>query len=186
MPEPDMIRLLCEVFVTRCQGPLSNIVHTPTFMKQVEMLCACLNLASPEAQIMAVSSTISMDRLACHLLAVRMLPLYRVSSVCLRSLFQTARARSRVPSHTFSTRLVAYTSGISCRRASSVRCIFQDVEITCFALPPRKGVALLWLDCHFTSCYYAFARWSRGIVSARCNLGHCNCWGPETWITWIR
>lgn len=59
MPEPDMIHLLCEVFVTRCQGPLGNIVHTSTFMKQVEMLCACLGLVSPEKQIMAVSSTLS-------------------------------------------------------------------------------------------------------------------------------
>lgn len=86
MPEPDMIHLLCEVFVTRCQGPLGNIVHTSTFMKQVEMLCACLGLVSPEKQVMAVSSILSMDTLACHLLAVRMPPLYHVSSVCLCSL----------------------------------------------------------------------------------------------------
>ena len=74
MPEVHLIRLLYEVFVTRCQGPLGNVVHTPTFMKQAEKFCGCLGLASPEAQVMALSSTISMDTLACHLLAVRMPP----------------------------------------------------------------------------------------------------------------
>jgi hypothetical protein len=74
VPELDMIFLLYEVFVTRCQGPLGNVVHTPTFMKQAEKFCGCLGLASPEAQVMALSSTISMDTLACHLLAVRMPP----------------------------------------------------------------------------------------------------------------
>ena len=74
MPELDMIHLLYEVFVTRCQGPLGNIVHTPTFLKQVENFCACLGLASPEAQALALSSTVSMDTLACYLLAVRIPP----------------------------------------------------------------------------------------------------------------
>lgn len=84
MPEPEMIHLLYEVFVTRCQGPLGNVVHTPTFMKQAETFCGCLGLPSPEERVMALSSAISMDTLACHLLAVRM-PLYRASSVCSRS-----------------------------------------------------------------------------------------------------
>ena len=72
MPELDLIHLLYEVFVTRCQGPLGNVVHTPSFLKQAERFRGCLSLASPEAQVMALSSTISMDTLACHLLAVRM------------------------------------------------------------------------------------------------------------------
>lgn len=70
MPELGMVNLLYEVFVTRCVGPLGNVVHTPTFMKQAEDLCGCLGLASPESQVMALSSTISMDTLACHLLAL--------------------------------------------------------------------------------------------------------------------
>ena len=178
MPELDMIRLLYEVFVTRCQGPLGNVVHTPTFMKQAENFWGCLGLASPEAQVMALSSTISMDTLSCYLLAVRM-P-YRASSVCSHSFFLTARARSRLSSHTNSTWLVSYTSESSCGRASSVACTFQEVEVTRLALPSRRSVALLWFDCQFTSCHHAFARWPRGIVSARCNLGHCNFWSPET------
>ncbi|MCJ1438108.1 hypothetical protein MMC27_007495 [Xylographa pallens] len=70
MPDLDIIHVLYEVFVTRCQGPLGNVTHTPTVMKQVEKLCGCLGLASREAQVMAMSSTISMDTLACHLLAL--------------------------------------------------------------------------------------------------------------------
>lgn len=81
MLDQDMIRLLYEVFVTRCQAPLGNVVHAPTFMKQAEKLCSCLALASPEAQVMALASTVSMETLACHLLAVRMF-LYRPPSVC--------------------------------------------------------------------------------------------------------
>ena len=76
MPEVAIIHLLYEVFVTRCQGPLGNIVHTPTFMKQVDRFCRCLALTSLEARVMAMYTTISMDQLARHLLAVRM-PLYR-------------------------------------------------------------------------------------------------------------
>ena len=156
MPELDIIHLLYEVFVTRCQGPIGNVVHTPTFMRQAEKFFGCLSLASPEAQVMALSSTISMDTLGCHLLAVR-ISLYRTSSVCSRSLFITARARSRLSSHTISTWLVSYASDFSCGRASVVRCTFQDMEVTCLALPPRRSVALLWFDRQFTSCHHAFA-----------------------------
>lgn len=52
--------------------------------------------------------------------------------------FLTACARSRLSSHTISAWLVSYTSDSSCRRASSVGCTFQDVEVTCVALPSRK------------------------------------------------
>ena len=102
MPEMAVIHLLYQVFVTRCQGPLGNIVHTPTFMKQVDSFCRCLALRSPEARVWALYTTISMDQLARHLMAVRML-LYRALSVSLRSLYHTARARSRFSSHTIFT-----------------------------------------------------------------------------------
>ena len=136
MPEVAIIHLLYEVFVTRCQGPLGNIVHTPTFMKQVDSFCRCLALTSPEAQVMAIYTTISMDQLARHLLAVRM-PLYRALSVSSHSLVHTARARSRLSSHTISTWLGSCPSNPSRGRASSVMCIFQEVEITCLALHSR-------------------------------------------------
>lgn len=86
MPELDIIELLYEVFITRCQGPLGNVVHTPTFMEQAEFFCGCLGLASPEAQVMALFDTFSMSTLACHVLAVRM-PLHHASTVCSYSNF---------------------------------------------------------------------------------------------------
>ncbi|KAL8934750.1 MAG: hypothetical protein Q9216_005754 [Gyalolechia sp. 2 TL-2023] len=70
MLEQDITRLLYDVFVTRCQSPLGNVIHTPTFLKQAEKLYSCLGQGSPEAQVMALCSTVSMDELACHLLAL--------------------------------------------------------------------------------------------------------------------
>ena len=81
LPELDVIHALHEVFITRCQGPLGNIVHTPTFMSQAKGFCRCLGLDSAEAQVLTLSNTTSMDTLATHLLAVRML-LHHTSNVC--------------------------------------------------------------------------------------------------------
>ncbi|KXG50761.1 uncharacterized protein PGRI_045280 [Penicillium griseofulvum] len=67
LPEWDIIQLLYEIFVTRCQGPLGNVVHTPSFMKQADQLRHCLSMASPDA---AIASTLSMDSLAGLLLAL--------------------------------------------------------------------------------------------------------------------
>lgn len=67
LPEWNIIQLLYEVFVTRCQGPLGNVVHTPSFMKQADQLRHCLSMASPNA---AIASTLSLDSLAGLLLAV--------------------------------------------------------------------------------------------------------------------
>ena len=55
-------------------------------MKQAQQLCSCLKFATPEARVMAMSNTISMDMIACHLLVVR-IPFYRASSICSRSWF---------------------------------------------------------------------------------------------------
>ena len=71
LPDRDMMCLLHEVFASRCPGPLGNVVHVPAFMQQTERIRGCLDLASSEAQAQALSSTVSMDTLACHLLAVR-------------------------------------------------------------------------------------------------------------------
>ncbi|GFF49067.1 uncharacterized transcriptional regulatory protein C757.04 [Aspergillus udagawae] len=70
LPELEMIHVLFEVFVTRCQGALGNVVHTPTFMKQAEQFHNCLSLASPDSRALAISRTISMDTLAGYLLAL--------------------------------------------------------------------------------------------------------------------
>ncbi|CAI7636282.1 unnamed protein product [Penicillium palitans] len=67
LPEWNIIQLLYEVFVTRCQGPLGNVVHTPSFMKQADQLRHCLSMTSPDA---AITSTLSLDSLAGLLLAL--------------------------------------------------------------------------------------------------------------------
>ena len=76
IPDLDMLHLLYEIFITRCQGPLGNAVHTLTFMKQVEDLCGCLShtclsRAKRQEQVLTLFNTFSMETLACHLLAVR-------------------------------------------------------------------------------------------------------------------
>ena len=101
MPAQDIIHLLYEIFVTRCQGPLGNVIHTTTFMKQADTFCDSFGFASPEAQVMALSTKISMDTLACHLLAVRM-ALYSVPSVCSRYLSYSSYSLSHfIPHHLY-------------------------------------------------------------------------------------
>lgn len=71
LPDRDMIQRLHEVFVTRCQGPLCNVFHTPTFLKQADVLYTQLGLFSPQIPPRASFTAIPMDLLAFHLLAVR-------------------------------------------------------------------------------------------------------------------
>ncbi|KAJ5684250.1 uncharacterized protein N7477_000595 [Penicillium maclennaniae] len=50
LPAENVIRALHETFLTRCQAPLGNIIHTPAFEQQAQSLCDCLIQASPEAR----------------------------------------------------------------------------------------------------------------------------------------
>ncbi|RAL10927.1 putative C6 transcription factor [Aspergillus homomorphus CBS 101889] len=70
LPEPELIHCLYEVFLTRCQGSLENVVHTPTFRTEAELLCGCLSYVSPEARVRALAASFSLDSLACYLLAL--------------------------------------------------------------------------------------------------------------------
>ncbi|KAL4756153.1 putative C6 transcription factor [Aspergillus foveolatus] len=70
MPDMEMIHHLFEVFVTRCQGPLMNVVHTPTFAKQAEQFSNCLNLGSVDSHVSAIAKTVTMETLGCYLLAL--------------------------------------------------------------------------------------------------------------------
>lgn len=70
VPDVDVIHALSQVFVTRCQAPLGNIVHTPSFMKQIERFCDCLGLELPESRAMSLLTIFSMDALASFLLSV--------------------------------------------------------------------------------------------------------------------
>ena len=157
MLELDMIHLFHEVFVTRCQGPLGNVVHTPTFMKQAEKFCSCLGLASPEAQVLALSSTISMDTLACHLLVVRM-PLYCASSVCSLSLFlQLVLALAFHPTPSLlGWSPTPLTLRVEELRASDVhsktwrslalRCLQGGVSLFCGSIASLQAAIMLLLD----------------------------------------
>ncbi|KAG8525712.1 uncharacterized protein KY384_000472 [Bacidia gigantensis] len=69
LPDTDMIHHLYEIFVTRCQGALGNVVHTQTFLKQADELCHYLDLKSREDTVSILLANVSLDRLACHLLA---------------------------------------------------------------------------------------------------------------------
>ena len=80
LPAVDLIHHLYEVFITRCQGPLGNVIHTPTFVLQAEVLCSCLESTSREEKVMTLWE-IPFDTLACHLLAVRMLSI-RARNLC--------------------------------------------------------------------------------------------------------
>lgn len=70
LPDRDMIQRLHEVFVTRCQSPLGNVFHTPTFLKQADVLYMQLGRSSTQSPPLASLTAIPMDLLACHLLAV--------------------------------------------------------------------------------------------------------------------
>ncbi|MCJ1382081.1 hypothetical protein MMC17_005193 [Xylographa soralifera] len=138
MPEPDVIHVLYEVFVTRCQGPLGNVTHTPTVMKQADNICGCLGLASPEAKVMALSSTVSMDTLASHLLAlVLALAFHPTPSLLgwsptpLALLVEELRA-SRVRSKTW--------------RSLALRCLQGGVSLFCGSTASLQAAIMLLLD----------------------------------------
>ncbi|OJJ95110.1 hypothetical protein ASPACDRAFT_1908433 [Aspergillus aculeatus ATCC 16872] len=70
LPECEVINVLFEVFVTRCQGPSGNVVHTPTFMAQAAQFGSCLNLASANERASAIANAVTMETLGCYLLAL--------------------------------------------------------------------------------------------------------------------
>lgn len=81
LPELEMIRLLNNVFVIRCQASLGNVFHTPTFLEQAEKFQNCLDFSSSDESVMALNHEIPLDMLACHLLAVWALP-FAISNQC--------------------------------------------------------------------------------------------------------
>lgn len=112
MPDQDMISHVYEVFVTRCQGPLGNIIHKPTFLAQTRTLYECLNHTSLEKRATALLSSVTMDMLACQLLAVRSITIADIKCVC--SHMKTACSRSRLPSYPETTGMVSYRSQSTC------------------------------------------------------------------------
>lgn len=72
LPSEDLICALSECFVTRCQAPLGNIIHAPLFRRIIGKLCKELPKACEEEPAFEIlDHTVSLDVLACILLAVR-------------------------------------------------------------------------------------------------------------------
>ncbi|MCJ1402928.1 hypothetical protein MMC11_006149 [Xylographa trunciseda] len=138
LPELDMIHQLYDVFVTRCQGPLGNIVHTPTFMKEAENFCGCLSLASPETQVMALASTISMDVLAVHLLALVLALAFHPtpSLLCWSPTPLTFRVEELRASDVHSKTW----------RSLALRCLRGGVSLFCGSTASLKAAIMLLLD----------------------------------------
>lgn len=138
MLEQDIIRLLYDVFITRCQSPLGNVIHTPTFLKQAEKLYGCLGQGSPEAQVMALYNTVSMDELACHLLAL-VLSLAFHPTPSLHGWYptpQTLRIEEVRASDLYSKKW----------RSLALRCLRGNVSLFCGSIASLQAAIMLLLD----------------------------------------
>ena len=71
LPELETIRALYNIFTTRCQGALGNVVHTSTFLDEADKFYSCLRLDGVEPRVVAISRVVSMDALGGYLMAVR-------------------------------------------------------------------------------------------------------------------
>ncbi|KGO41440.1 hypothetical protein PEX1_011520 [Penicillium expansum] len=140
LPEWDVIQLLYEVFVTRCQGSLGNVVHTPSFMKQADQLHHCLSMDSPDV---AIASTLSMDSLAVLLLAL-----------VLGLAFHPTLSHVGVqltPLSFHVEQLRASDEPTSTWRSLGVRCLQGGVSLFCGSIPSLQAAIMLLLDTKVTS-----------------------------------
>ncbi|GFF50529.1 hypothetical protein IFM46972_09067 [Aspergillus udagawae] len=138
MPELEMIHVLFEVFVTRCQGPLGNVVHTPTFMKQAEQFHNCLSLASPDSWVLAISSTVSMETLGCFLLAL----------VLGLAFHPTPSLLGWTPTSLALCVEEFRSSGLRSKtwRSLSLRCLQDGVSLFCGSIASLQAAVMLLLD----------------------------------------
>ncbi|PWN34865.1 uncharacterized protein FA14DRAFT_160285 [Meira miltonrushii] len=72
LPSLELIKALTEVFVTRCQAPIGNVVHTPTHILRIERLCACIDSNEFREKKYAILESFGMDTLACLLLSLKL------------------------------------------------------------------------------------------------------------------
>ncbi|KAF7180047.1 hypothetical protein CNMCM7691_009213 [Aspergillus felis] len=138
MPEPEMIPVLFQVFVTRCQGPLGNVVHTPTFMKQAEQFRDCLTLTSPDSRVLAISRTMSMETLGCFLLAL----------VLGLAFHPTPSLIGWTPTH-FALRVEEFrASDLRSKtwRSLGLRCLQDGVSLFCGSIAGLQAAIMLLLD----------------------------------------
>ncbi|KAL6717692.1 hypothetical protein ACLMJK_005607 [Lecanora helva] len=139
MPEPSVMRALYEVFVIRCQGPLGNVIYTPAFMAQVEDLSSCLACDSLQEQVHAVSTTFSMDTLACHLLALVLGLAFHPTPSLLE--WSPTPVNLRVEELRVSS--TAYSNTW---RSLALRCIRGDITLFCGSIAALQAAVMLLLD----------------------------------------
>ncbi|KAJ5302223.1 hypothetical protein N7508_007086 [Penicillium antarcticum] len=140
LPEWDIVQLLYEVFVTRCQGPLGNVVHTPSFMKQADQLRHCLSMASPDT---AIASTLSMDALAGLLLALVLGLAFHPTPSLLG--VQLTPLTFRVE------QLRASDEPAATWRSLGVRCLQGGISLFCGSISSLQAAIMLLLDTKETS-----------------------------------
>ncbi|KAL5047503.1 hypothetical protein BDW71DRAFT_213951 [Aspergillus fruticulosus] len=138
MPALEMVHLLFEVFVTRCQGPLGNVVHTPTFMKQAEQLGGCLSLASPDSRALAISSTVTMETLGCYLLALVLGLAFHPTPSLL--------GWTPTPLTLRVEELRASDTRSKIWRSLSLRCLQDGVSLFCGSIAGLQAAVMLLLD----------------------------------------
>ncbi|KAL4810807.1 hypothetical protein BDV18DRAFT_155420 [Aspergillus unguis] len=135
LPDWEIMNLLYEIFVTRCQAPLGNVVHTHTFMNQAEQLHHCLSLAAPDA---AIASTLSMDSLAGLLLALVLGLAFHPTPSLL--------GWSSTPLTLSVERLRASDEPAATWRTLAVRCLHGGVSLFCGSIPSLQAAVMLLLD----------------------------------------
>ncbi|OQE42208.1 hypothetical protein PENCOP_c004G00338 [Penicillium coprophilum] len=135
LPEWDLVQALHEVFVTRCQGPLGNVVHTPSFKKQANQLHHCLEMNYPDA---AIASTLSMDSLAVLLLALVLGLAFHPTPSLLGA--QLTPLTYRVE------QLRVSDEHISTWRSLSARCLHGGISLFCGSLSSLQAAIMLLLD----------------------------------------
>ncbi|PYH84644.1 hypothetical protein BO82DRAFT_8984 [Aspergillus uvarum CBS 121591] len=138
LPEWEVIHLLLEVFVTRCQGPLGNVVHTPTFIAQAAQFGTCLSLTSPDEQVSAIASAVTMETLGCYLLALVLgLAFHPTPSILGWSSTPLALRVEELRS----SELRAKTW-----RALGLRCLQDGVSFFCGSIAGLQAAVMLLLD----------------------------------------
>ncbi|KAJ5263199.1 hypothetical protein N7478_010804 [Penicillium angulare] len=135
LPEWDVIQTLYEIFVIRCQGPLGNVVHTPSFMKQADQLSQCLNSPYPDA---AIATTIPLDSLAVLLLALVLGLAFHPTPSLIG--FQSTPQTSRVE------QLRASEESTSTWRFLGLRCLRGSISVFCGSIASLQAAVMLLLD----------------------------------------
>ncbi|PYH94520.1 hypothetical protein BO71DRAFT_398799 [Aspergillus ellipticus CBS 707.79] len=140
LPETDLIPPLVEVFVTRCQGPLGNVVHTPAFMHQATVLYECLSHSTTEDKAMALLSGTSMDVLACHLMALVLGLAFHPAPTILG--WSSTPLALRVGD------LRASDVHFNAWRSLALRCLPGAVSLFCRSIASLQAAVMLLLDGH--------------------------------------